>query len=86
MIKRRWLPVLALLLIVLTPTLGHACAVCFEANDKNRAAFFATTIFLSLLPLGMIAGAWLWLKKRVRELHDQAAGAASEDLLPVGER
>ena len=82
MIKRRWLSVLVLL-IVGAPTLGHACAVCFEANDKNRAAFFATTIFLSALPLGMIGGSYLWLRRRAQELRDNAA---SDGILPLGER
>ena len=83
MIKRRWLSVLVLL-IVGAPTLGHACAVCFEANDKNRAAFFATTIFLSLLPLGMIGGSYLWLRRRARDLRDTAASDGG--ILPLGER
>ena len=83
MIKRRWVSALVLLLIVGAPTLGHACAVCFEANDKNRAAFFATTIFLSLLPLGMIGGAYLWLRRRALELRHLAA---SDAILPIGER
>jgi hypothetical protein len=82
-IKHRWLSVLVLLLIVGAPTLGHACAVCFEANDKNRAAFFATTIFLSLLPLGMIGGSYLWLRRRAQELR---GNAASDGILPLGER
>ena len=80
---RRWTPLLVVLLIALTPTLAHACSVCFEANDKNRAAFFATTVFLSLLPLGMIAAMYWWLRRRVIELRDLAA---REDILPMGER
>ena len=80
---RRWAPLLAALLIALTPALAHACSVCFEASDKNRAAFFATTIFLSLLPLGMIAAMYWWLRRRVIELRDLAA---REDILPMGER
>ena len=80
---RRWTPLLVVLLLALTPTLAHACSVCFEANDKNRAAFFATTIFLSLLPLGMIAAMYWWLHRRVIELRDLAA---REDLLTMGDR
>jgi hypothetical protein len=83
-ITRRWIPALGPLLIAVTPALAHACSVCFEANDKNRAAFFATTIFLSLLPLGMIAGMAYWLRRRTHELQDLAA--RDGDLLPIGER
>ena len=80
---RRWTPLLVVLLLAATPALAHACSVCFEANDKNRAAFFATTIFLSLLPLGMIAAMYWWLRRRVIELRNLAA---REDLLTMGER
>jgi len=83
-IKRRWIAALVLLLITVTPQLAHACSVCFEANDKNRAAFFATTVFLSLLPLGMIGGMYLWLRRRAHELRDLAA--SDGDFLPIGER
>ena len=81
---RRWTAVLVPLWIAVTPAMAHACAVCFEAGDKNRAAFFATTIFLSLLPLGMIGGMFLWLRRRARELRDGVA--TGDDLLPIGER
>jgi hypothetical protein len=82
--KRRWIPALVPLMLAVTPALAHACAVCFEANDKNRAAFFATTIFLSLLPLGMIGGSYMWLRRRAQELRDSAANDG--EILPIGER
>lgn len=50
----------ALLLGVMLPAVARACATCSGANDRNRAAFFWTTVLLSLLPLGMIAGGLLW--------------------------
>ena len=42
-----------------------ACAVCGGGNPANRFAFFASTIALSLLPLGLFAGAFLWLRSRL---------------------
>ena len=71
MIARRQVSVLVVLLLALAPTLAHACAVCFDSSDKNRAAFFATAIFLSLLPLGMIGGLYLWLRHRAHELGER---------------
>jgi len=69
MIKR--LPIvalaLALLAVFVLPDAAHACAACFDANDENRQAFIATTAFLTILPLGMVGGAGLWLRHRVRE-------------------
>ena len=60
----------AILVAVLLPQPLHACAVCFDARDENRMAFIATTAFLSLLPLGMVAGAGLFIRKRVREIDE----------------
>lgn len=46
-----------------------ACAVCFDPREENRFAFLATTIFLSLVPLGMVGGVSLWLRRRARALR-----------------
>lgn len=62
---------LALLLLAVLPDTVLACPVCFDARDENRQAFLATTAFLSLLPLGMVAGAGMWLRKRSRELDEE---------------
>lgn len=62
---------LALLLVVLLPEAVAACPVCFDARDENRQAFLATTAFLSLLPLGMVGGAGLWLRKRARQRDEE---------------
>lgn len=70
----------ALLLLAAFPDLAHACPVCFDARDENRQAFLATTAFLSLLPLGMVAGTGLWIRRRSRSLdeHEMDQGAASD--------
>lgn len=60
------------LLSLLWPAAAHACSVCYAANDRNRAAFFDTTILLSLLPLGMLAGGALWFYRHAR-LRDEFA-------------
>jgi hypothetical protein len=60
------------------PDTAHACAVCFSASEENREAFLATTAFLSLLPLGMVTGAGLWLRHRVKE-RDVQDGASDQD-------
>ena len=65
--SRRWIvPLMALALVAILPDLVHACPVCFDARDENRQAFLATTAFLSLLPLGMVAGTGLWLRSKWR--------------------
>ena len=54
-------------LLALLPDVALACPVCFDSSDENRQAFLVTTAFLSLLPLGMVAGAGVWLRRRSRE-------------------
>jgi uncharacterized membrane protein YciS (DUF1049 family) len=63
--------VLALVAVAVLPDAAQACAVCFDASDENREAFLMTTAFLSLFPLGMVGGAGLWLRRRVRERDAQ---------------
>lgn len=71
--------VLALALVVLFPEAVHACPVCFDANDENRQAFLATTAFMSLLPLGMVAGAGLWIRKRAKDVDGEKAAQQLSD-------
>ena len=72
MTARRILSGLALLLaLAILPDAAAACPVCFDPREENRMAFLATTVFLSLLPLGMVAGAGLWVRRRVREMDDE---------------
>jgi hypothetical protein len=66
----------ALLLLVVAAALlwapeASACSVCFDASDENRWAFIGTTIFLSLLPVGMAVWGALWLKKRLKQIEEQ---------------
>lgn len=68
--RRVTLVALALLALVLLPEVALACPVCFDSSDENRQAFLVTTAFLTLLPLGMVTGAGLWLRKRAREVAD----------------
>jgi len=46
----------------------HACAVCVTASERNRLAFFFTTIFLTLLPLGLIVAGLYWLSRHSKGL------------------
>lgn len=57
----------AVALVALLPEAVAACPVCFDARDENRQAFIATTAFMSLLPLGMVGGAGLWIRKRTQD-------------------
>ena len=77
--KRAWIPLFVMAVLALLPDVAHACPVCFDARDENRQAFLATTAVLSLLPLGMVAGAGLWMRKRSREIDEQIDSEAPSD-------
>ena len=66
---------------------AHACPVCgAEGTARNRAAFFGSTMLLSLLPLGMIGGGvWLLARRlpgglaREFEVTDSSGGDRAGD-------
>lgn len=52
-------------LLLVTPALAQACAVCGGGSDRMRIAFLISTAFLSLLPLALIfSGVW-WLRRQI---------------------
>jgi len=60
--------------VTLLPAAARACAVCSAlGTERTRKAFLDTTIFLSLLPLGLIAAGLWWIARR-------AGRALAEDL------
>ncbi|MYD12741.1 MAG: hypothetical protein F4X00_03875 [Gemmatimonadetes bacterium] len=62
---------LALALLAAFPDVAHACPVCFDRDDEARIAFLATTGLLTLVPLGLVAGTGLWLRRRAREIAEE---------------
>lgn len=54
----------ASLLGLLAPALASACAACGGGTDRMRTAFLISTGFLSLLPLALIFGGLIWLRRR----------------------
>jgi hypothetical protein len=75
----------AFLLMAVLPDVALACPVCFDGRDENRQAFLATTAFMSLLPLGMVAGTGLWIRRRTRELDElHGEGSGEQDSAQQG--
>jgi hypothetical protein len=64
--------------VVALPDAAHACAMCFSGPEESRKAFAVTAAFLTLLPLGMVAGATTWLRSRAKraELEENGSGPA----------
>ena len=78
--SRLWIVAFVVIVLAALPEVAHACPVCFDSGDESRQAFLATTAFLSLLPLGLVAGAGLWLRKRARRLDtEHGSSESSED-------
>ena len=53
----------------LTPGIAKACSVCFSGREESLEAYYLTTIFLTLLPLIMLASIGFWLFRQ----HQKAA-------------
>jgi hypothetical protein len=70
------------------PSEVWACPVCAPQNDEaSRLAFFNTTVFLTLLPLGMFAGLIYFAVRRMQAMDDASqlerpAGEHVPDALP----
>ncbi len=60
----------AVILTAVSPEAAHACPVCFDRDDEARIAFLATTGLLTLLPLGLVVGTGVWLRRRARAMRD----------------
>ena len=59
-------------LLLLAPKLAAACAVCSSGrDDETRQAFIDTTVLLTFLPLLMIGGVLLWIRRRYLEQQAQ---------------
>ena len=71
--RRGAVGIVALALVVLAafPDVAHACPVCFDRDDEARIAFLATTGLLTLVPLGLVAGTGIWLRRRAREIAEE---------------
>lgn len=76
-----------LLAAVLTslPAVAAACPTCGVGNGRNKMAFFVTTIFLSLLPLGIIGAGLYWLSRKGRAFIASEFRESDEDPGPAPE-
>ncbi len=60
-----------------------ACPVCFAADERTRASFLGTAVFLSALPFVLFAGVALWFW---RELGRPAAAPSDLAVSPRDRR
>lgn len=80
--KRALILGLAMVLLLVLPEVVYACPVCFDASDENRRAFLATAVMLTVLPLGMVGGIGLWMRRRFNEIDEAEDGSQDQDAPP----
>ena len=61
----RFATVIAIVLALL-PTAAAACPVCGFGEDESRGAYIGTAVFLSVLPLALIGGFVLFLRRLMK--------------------
>lgn len=63
--------ILALLAAFAVTPPAWACAVCgFGEKDPAANAFFASTVMLSIIPVGMIGGTLFYIFRSVKKAND----------------
>lgn len=67
-----------LVLAAVFPEAASACPVCFDRDDEARIAFLATTGLLTLLPLGLVVGTGVWLRRRARGARGEEEGGGGD--------
>ena len=62
--------------LLVLPSAAQACAVCTGGeNEQSAIAFRYATAVLSLLPIGLIGGGMLWLRRRLRQIEAEELAA-----------
>ena len=57
---------------------ARACAVCFQAKEGSRMAYYGTTAALLLLPLLLIGGFVFWIRRRLMAIDALERAESSE--------
>lgn len=75
---RAWLLGITAALVLWSPEISRACAVCFAGSgEEARKAFVNMTVFLTFLPLLAIGGVIWWLRRRAHQLSTRLSRAES---------
>ena len=48
------------------PVTAYSCAVCFTGSEESLQAYYLTTVFLTLLPVLMLASIGYWIYRKHR--------------------
>lgn len=67
---RQTIAALAFALASLPAQQALACAVCFSGRDESRVAYLATTIFMTSIPIFVLAVGIYWVVKKASAAED----------------
>jgi hypothetical protein len=84
--RRRLLATLLAAVLTSLPAVAAACPTCGVGNGRNKMAFFVTTIFLSLLPLGIIGAFLFWIARNSRSFIASEFRESDEDANVIPEK
>ena len=56
-----------ILSIIHLPGTAYSCAVCFSGSEESLQAYYLTTVFLTLLPVLMLASIGYWIYRKHKE-------------------
>jgi hypothetical protein len=84
-ILRRVVPALVAALVLATPRLADACAMCIATGKGGKQGAFAIgSLFLSVMPLVVVGGMVFYLRRRAkaieREMNERRAAAELESV------
>jgi len=70
-----WIPLVSVVGLAL-PQAASACAMCTSAQDDTvQAAFAVASLFMTLMPLGVVGGLVWFLRRRAQKVRaEEAAG------------
>ena len=63
-----------LLPLLLLPEVAEACAVCFSGKEETRATYVGTTVFLSALPIAIVIGLGMIVRRRYVDPENRITG------------
>jgi hypothetical protein len=67
---------LTAVLLAFLPSAAAACPVCGFGEDESRVAYIGTTVFLSVLPVALIVGFVLYVRRLMKVEETSRRGPA----------
>tara|TARA_Y100001934_G_scaffold46032_1_gene55691 strand:- start:225 stop:452 length:228 start_codon:yes stop_codon:yes gene_type:complete len=61
-------------MLLALPEAADACSVCFSGKEETRNTYVGTTVFLSALPIGIVLGLGMMVRRRYVAPENKATG------------